>query len=275
MRGRADERTPEPGPASQPFPQGSSGTLCAVLIAAIACGGGDTMRTVESNAESAAQSDSEIDARDPNRAEGAVSSDTGVEQAPATDLPDPLAANNGEQPPAEEQTSNAPPSAIEALLSEYRTWRPSTASPVNVSDAIFSLCRAPSLAELAFVDSEHGAEQGKRRMLLDWLNPAARAGFESLDAQGFAPGAAIVKEKLVYLAGAPEPVLVAIGVMLKHEPGFDREQGDWEFAYWEPEPGLLEGRDESTYCAGCHASSPTDFVYLDDSWREPSDEESY
>jgi len=246
-----------------------------MLIAAVACGGGNTMRTVDPNPESAAQSDPNADARDPNPAGGATNPDTGREEAPAANLPDALAANGDEQPPTEERTPNAPPSAIEALLSEYRAWRPSTAAPVSVSDSIFSLCRSPSLAELAFVDSEHGAEQGKRRMLLDWLNPAARAGFESLGAQGFAPGAAIVKEKLVYLAGVPEPVLVAIGVMLKHEPGFDGEHGDWEFAYWEPKPGLLDGPAESAYCAGCHASSPTDFVYLDDSWREPSDEEDY
>jgi Cytochrome P460 len=155
------------------------------------------------------------------------------------------------------------------LLSEYRGWQPRTDAPVNVSSDIFTLCRSPTLTEDAFVESEHG----QSRMLMDWLNPAARAGFEALGARGFAPGAAIVKEKLSYRQGAAEPELVAIGVMVKHEPGFASEHGDWEFAYWEEAPGLIDGPDQSAYCAGCHASASTDFVFLDDGWRDSSETE--
>ena len=169
----------------------------------------------------------------------------------------------------EDPALNTPPDPMETLLSEYRDWQPRTDAPINVSSDIFTLCRAPTLAENAFTDSEHGQDL----MLMDWLNPAARAGFEALGEQAFAAGAAIVKEKLAYRAGSVEPVLVAIGMMLKHEPGFDTEHGDWEFAYWEESPGLIDGPDQSAYCADCHASSPTDFVFLDDSWRDSTEPE--
>ncbi len=214
--------------------------LWAALLGAIACGGDDPGRPVEAGSASGAGGES-------NQATGAESGGAAVEAGPPPTPPD---------------------GPMETLLSEYRDWQPRTGAPINVSSDIFALCRSPSLAENAFVDSEHG----QSRMLMDWLNPAARAGFESLDDAGFAPGAAIVKEKLSYSAGGG-PELVAIGLMLKHEPGFASENGDWEFAYWEAAPGLIDGPDQSAYCAGCHASSPTDFVFLDDSWRDLSEPE--
>jgi hypothetical protein len=178
------------------------------------------------------------------------------------------ATTDGDAPGmAEGMTSNMPVSVLEGFFTQYHDWHPRTATPVNVSSEIFTLCRSPTLSEDAFVESEHG----DGRMLMDWLNSIARAGFEALGDEGFAPGAAIVKEKLIYREGSPEPELVAIGIMLKHEPGFDSELGDWEFAYWEEEPGLIDGPEQSTYCGGCHASSPTDFVFLDDSWRDSAE----
>jgi len=153
-------------------------------------------------------------------------------------------------------------SKLEAIISSYRGWQPHTAEPIGVSSEIFTLCRLPTLAENEFTDSEHGGQ----RLLMDWLNPRAHSGF----AQGavpFAPGAAIVKEKLVRRADVAGLSLVALGIMLKHTPGFDPEHGDWEFGYWEEAPGLMVGATQSAYCAECHAGSPTDFVFLDASWR--------
>jgi len=125
------------------------------------------------------------------------------------------------------------------------------------------LCRLPTAAEEAFVDSEHGDSL----YLLDWLNQEALQGFAAGDGAPFPVGAAIVKEKLV-LTGA-DYELAALGMMVKREAGFDAARGDWQFGYWSTEAGLLAGADENAYCGGCHASSTTDFVFLDESWRLP------
>ncbi len=173
--------------------------------------------------------------------------------------------------------------SLEELRGVYLTWETHTAEPQNISAEIFGLCRAPSAAEEAFVESVHGDEL----YLFDWLNPAAQRGaaqfgeanaplvpperpFEPLVDGGvvFEVGAAIVKEKLVRTGQGYE--LAALGLMVKREPGFDPASGDWEFGYWTPSEGMLSGPAETAACGACHASSPTDFVFLDESWRLPS-----
>lgn len=168
-----------------------------------------------------------------------------------------------------DEDSGAATSLLENARAEYVNWSTRTTEPVNISAEIFSLCRLPTLAENDFADSIHGNEL----YLLDWLNPAAQASIANIEAQGesdasvptFAVGATIVKEKLVRTGAGYE--LAALGIMIKREPGFDPTYGDWQFGYWEPEPGMLSGSDEQAYCGSCHAVAPTDFVYLDESWR--------
>lgn len=160
-------------------------------------------------------------------------------------------------------------SLLEKAREEYRNWPTRTPEPVNISTEIFGLCRLPSLAETAFAESLHG----NSLYLLDWLDPGAQAGIAAIEAQEqsdasvpeFEVGATIVKEKLVRTETGFE--LAALGIMLKREPGFDSTNGDWQFGYWEPEPGMLSGTEEQGYCGGCHAVAPTDFVYLDQTWR--------
>jgi hypothetical protein len=146
-------------------------------------------------------------------------------------------------------------------MQTYQSWARATAEPQAISVEIFSLCRAPSDAEQAFVQSEHG----KNLYLQDWLNPKAMRGRDATG-QTFEPGAAIVKQKLAADAQG-QLAVVALGVMIKRDRGFDAAHGDWEFGYWEQSPGLKAGPAEATHCGGCHASAPTDFVFLDQSWR--------
>jgi hypothetical protein len=154
--------------------------------------------------------------------------------------------------------------SVERAIADYRTWQQRTAQPVAISAQIFSLCRLPTLPEQQFASSEHGQD----RALLDWLNPGAGTGFAANGATPFPVGAAIVKEKLV--PSASGYTLAALGVMIKRQPGFDSPHADWEFAYWEEAPGLLQGGPEAEYCGGCHAGArASDLVFLDESWRTP------
>jgi hypothetical protein len=156
--------------------------------------------------------------------------------------------------------------AVAAAIADYQTWKRRTDQPVALASEIFGLCRSPSLAERQFLDSEHGIDQ---RLVLDWLNPGAVTAYEHKDTLPFPVGAAIVKEKLVRETTGGL-ALVARGVMIKRDPGFDAAHGDWEFAYWEPTAGLLVGPTESAHCGDCHvAAQPTDFVFFDQAWRRP------
>jgi Cytochrome P460 len=145
-------------------------------------------------------------------------------------------------------------------MEEYHSYQPQTDKPEPVSAYIFGLCRLPTLKEQAFADSEHG----DGRYLQDWANDLAVDGITRRGAPPFAPGAIIVKEKYVPGATAGQFELAALGFMIKREPGFAPAQQDWDFAYWEPELGVLSSAEQSTYCAGCHAgAAQTDSVFVD------------
>lgn len=151
------------------------------------------------------------------------------------------------------------------VMAAYPTWQRRTPEPVPLSEEIFALCRAPNAAEQKFIESEHG----KRRLVLDWLNPAAMTGYADKGKTPFPAGAAIVKEKLVHEASGAV-TLVARGMMIKRGPGFDPLHGDWEFAYWEPAAGISTGAAQAQSCGGCHAGAQsTDFVFFDQDWRRP------
>lgn len=73
-----------------------------------------------------------------------------------------------------------------------------------------------------------------------------------------------MKEKYIPGTTAGQFKLAALGFMIKHDAGFATTHGDWEYAYWEPELGVISTSEQSTYCAGCHASAAeTDSVFVD------------
>jgi len=150
-------------------------------------------------------------------------------------------------------------SELESILDDYRSFAPQTPEPVSVSGYIFGLCRSPTLRETEFLNSIHGDE----RYLQDWANPLAAQALVGEEPMTFPEGAIIVKEKY---AGpkALKPDLVAIGLMIKRAPGFDGAHGDWDYAYYEPALGIVQTKEQSVYCANCHAgAAATDFVYVD------------
>jgi hypothetical protein len=216
---------------------------------------------VESTPSSDAQ-DAESDASAQTESDASVQTENDAAEdaldAGATDAG--AQRDAGDQPDAAHDAAAHKP-ALAELMEQYRSWSPRQAMPQSISTQIFTLCRLPTSAEQMFTESEHG----EYRYLQDWLNPAAEETFESKDTP-FPVGAAIVKEKLLH-ADAGAIAVVARGLMIKRAPGFDPEHGDWEFGYWEPDAGLASGRETARPCGGCHAGAPTDFVFLDQSWR--------
>jgi hypothetical protein len=149
---------------------------------------------------------------------------------------------------------------LESASRDYRSWKQRSAEPQSISSEILSLCRLPTSSEQMFADSEHG----DGLYFMDWLNSGAQAGFT---AQPFERGSAIVKEKL-RSDSSGKLARIALGIMIKRDPGFDAARGDWEFGYWQEQDGLRSGAEAAAHCGGCHARSKTDFVFVDPSWRQ-------
>jgi hypothetical protein len=148
--------------------------------------------------------------------------------------------------------------SVEEIMVQYRSWHPQS-EPRDVSAHIFGLCRLPTLPEQSFAESEHG----QSRYLQEWVNPEAREGIEAMGAPAFPVGAVIVKEKYAFADGDTALDLVALGIMIKRQAGFNAAHANWHYAYYEPELGILQTQEQSDYCAGCHAAAAeTDHVYL-------------
>jgi hypothetical protein len=72
----------------------------------------------------------------------------------------------------------------------------------------------------------------------------------------FPAGAVLAKKHAEKDTGAPGPVFA----MVKHEAGFFREGGDWEYVVTDPE-GRIEDRGPLPTCARCHAEGAADWVF--------------
>jgi hypothetical protein len=88
-----------------------------------------------------------------------------------------------------------------------------------------------------------------------YANPAAIPTFSNSGA-AFAVGSVIVKEKL----GGKGSQVTGIGGMIKRAPGYDPENGDWEYFYYGKPGEFGSGRIDN--CVACHrAAKATDHVY--------------
>ena len=150
---------------------------------------------------------------------------------------------------------------VAAIMAQYKSsYTPQTEMPEPVSAYIFGLCRLPTLPEQEFAESNHGDS----RYLQDWANDLAVEGIARRGEPAFTPGAIIVKEKYVPAPSTAGFELAALGFMIKREPGFAPSHGDWEYAYWEPQLGVVSTTEQSSYCAGCHVgAAETDSIYVD------------
>ena len=165
-------------------------------------------------------------------------------------------------PPSDDSGNVDPRADFQAMIAQYQSWSSPTPGPTDVSAYIFALCRAPTPLEQAFSTSEHG----NHRWIREWDNDLALASMGDSGRYPFAPGAAIVKEKLLRGDGGGLSV-VALGLMFKRGPGFNANYGDWDFAYWEQGSGLLSGAVQSAHCGDCHtAARGTDFVFGAGPW---------
>lgn len=144
---------------------------------------------------------------------------------------------------------------------EFSEWPTATDAPINVSPQVAVICAVelPPGAARAGNDGEKRHGPHFKNWIVVRVNPGSIKEFKA----GNAPlpvGTTVVKEKHHGQAlpdpstGVKAPV-TEYGAMIKREPGYDPEHGDWEYLYVarQPEKQVTRGRLGS--CIDCHSNA--------------------
>jgi hypothetical protein len=135
-----------------------------------------------------------------------------------------------------------------SVFSFYKSLSRLTTEPVIVSLRLAMACAAPSLAVRAEEERRAGPHSGALINL--YADDRAKKAIEAR-VRRFPIGAVIVKEKL-----ADHDTATAVGGMVKRAPGFDPDNGDWEYFYAVRSGGFASGRLST--CIACHARAKSD-----------------
>ena len=146
---------------------------------------------------------------------------------------------------------------------DYKQFQAMTPKPVFVDPQLAMLCRGASQAEVELARKKNGPHA--HTAVLIYMNDLAANAFrKSLDA--FPVGSIVVKEKkgLRYWADGQarqmEAIPDGVGGMIKHPPGYNQENGDWEYFYFEDPAKIETGKIAS--CVKCHAgAAKKDYVF--------------
>ena len=158
-----------------------------------------------------------------------------------------------------EMVSSSPsvPDKDLAILAKYRQWTLVNPTPELMEPlAAISCVRIPGREE----PSPH-----LHKYISVFVNPVGREQMMTKREPKFPVGSMIVKEKL----GKPDSAMPEVlTVMIKREPGYNPDNGDWEYLVLDGPASTIVERGKLTRCSGCHSSySGTDFVtrtYLPD-----------
>lgn len=144
-------------------------------------------------------------------------------------------------------------------LTDYSSWKALTAQPIRVDRTIFLRCEPPdaSTTRMAKARGPHFKPAVKF-----FANPGAAEAIQAGAKSPLPVGATIVKEKYWNEKDAKP---TAYAAMIKREPGFDAEHGDWEYLFVEfPESGKkpVVTRGAIKSCVQCHSlAKEKDYVF--------------
>lgn len=146
-------------------------------------------------------------------------------------------------------------------FSKYKKWTlvnpvPELMAPQAAQDCVLILGRKEGSPHL-------------NKYISVYVNDTGRAAMMTQLTPRFPAGSMIVKEKLSDRSSSTPELLTA---MVKREPGYNPESGDWEFVVLSGKADAITGRGKLTNCQACHlAYQRSDFVtrtYLPPAVRE-------
>jgi hypothetical protein len=156
--------------------------------------------------------------------------------------------------------------SVSEVAAGFTKFQQLTKVAVFVNPELAMLCRGATKEEVAAARVKFGPHANTG--ILIYMNEVAADAF-TRNASAFPVGAAIVKQKtgLGYTGKDGKPVREAergVGGMVKRPAGYDPENGDWEYFYFEDAAKIESGRIST--CVQCH-SGAKDNDYVFGTWR--------
>lgn len=170
--------------------------------------------------------------------------------------------------------NEVPPAEIELPeAAVFSKWPMATNGGYRVGPVAWTLCSAPAPPSKEAEDREVRAKHGPHasRSIVVRVNPDAMDAF--LAGEPLPVGKVVVKEKhsqLLRIAGdldkiaerEAEQKLDEYALMIKRDPGYFPEGGDWEYAYVTLGPEGKVSRGRLAECADCHTNRKSrDFLF--------------
>lgn len=135
-------------------------------------------------------------------------------------------------------------------LAKYRQW-----TLVNPKPQLMAPASAAACAILPWRDE---ASPHLNKYVSVFVNPVGREAMMTKVSPKFPAGTMIVKEKHGSVDSTKPEVLTA---MIKREPGYNAESGDWEYLVLDGPAAMIIERGKLPRCMSCHSwFKGTDFV---------------
>lgn len=152
------------------------------------------------------------------------------------------------------------------FISGYRNWTRVNKEPQVVESRIAIQCDAPT----AIQRSLENQNPHRDKFVVVYVNSLGKAAMLKQKWPRFPEGSVIVKEKLSTKESTSPELLT---VMKKREPGYDPQQGDWEYFVFDGTGREMKASGKLENCQGCHLSDKnTDYVsrrYIPyDTWQK-------
>jgi len=136
------------------------------------------------------------------------------------------------------------------LIRDYKSWTRVNPVPALVLARIAELC-----ADIRAVQAKSGPHADK--YITVYVNDVGRHAMMSEKVPLFPQGSMIVKEKLPAVDSSPE----LLTAMIKREPGYNPQSGDWEYMVLDGTAQTVRERGKLTTCQSCHImEKDTDYV---------------
>lgn len=147
-------------------------------------------------------------------------------------------------------SSPSAPKSDLASLAKYRQW-----TLVNPTPQLMEPLPAISCS---MIPGRQEPSPHLHKYISVFVNPLGREEMMTKRSPKFPVGSMIVKEKLGSLDSTTPEVLTA---MIKREPGYNPESGDWEYLVLDGAASKIVEQGKLTRCSGCHRPyQSSDFI---------------
>ena len=160
-----------------------------------------------------------------------------------------LAAAQSEKPDGEPANALL---LVRSSMANYQRWTRVNPKPLLFHAASAAQCAAAFPSQLP---SPH-----REKYITVYVNDAGKRAMLTQETPFFPVGTVIVKEKRATPAAAPE----LLTVMVKHQKGFNPDNGDWEYAVLDGSAARIQAQGRLANCQSCHQGQKRlDYTFRD------------